>query len=106
MDPNIFATVGALAVAVLFAEEFIDRFWNLDGTASQVRTVVLGFAFGLVGAYFDLGMFAPEAGLICSYGDVVCGLAIGGYAAILANLVFLTPLAKAILELLKIRPKE
>lgn len=100
-----FATLGAIAALIMVIEELIDRVWNLDGVFSQIRTIIIGLILGVAGAYLDLGMFAdPECCIGIS--DLWCGLAIGFAAAVGSNVVFLTPLAKAILEILKIRPKE
>lgn len=100
-----FTTITSIAAMIMVLEELIDRFWNLDGTLSQIRTLGIGAIIGEIGAYFNLGMFNDPL----VYGNnawYICGFAVGVFAAITANLVFLTPLAKAILELLKIRPKE
>lgn len=99
-----FTTVTAIATMILFFEEAIDRFWNLDGVASQVRTLGIGVLIGEIGAYFNLGMFSDPL-VVGSNVWYVSGLAVGIFSTITANLAFLTPLAKAILELLKIRPK-
>ena len=100
----VFSTLSALAGGVLVLEELVDRFWNLDGISSQVRTLVLGVALGEIGAGFSFGMFADVT--VCgSQVWYVCGAAIGFTGGCIANFAFLTPLAKWVLELLKIRPK-
>jgi len=100
----IFATLASIAIAVSTCEEWIDRVWNLDGAAAQIRTLALGVVLGFGGAMLDWGMFADPA--TCgNRPDIICGPIIGFAAALGANFAFTTPLLKVLLELLKIRAK-
>lgn len=100
-----FETLAILSATVLGLEEFIDKFWNLDGLASQIRTVVLGAASSTLAAWLGWGMFGDPA--VCGGNPFyVCGPLIGLVATIGANMAFNAgPLVPKVLESLKLRPK-
>lgn len=101
----LFQTLGAMVAGIVAVAELVDKFWNLDGVASQVRSLAIGILLGVVGAGFQLGMFADPTVL----GDVAWylgGGAIGLGAGFMANWAFATPVVLKLLELLKLRPKQ
>ena len=100
---DFFNTIAGLAAFILVAEEWIDRVWNLDGIASQVRTWFVGAILGNVGAYFKIGLFVDL--LLGGQAWYVVGSVVGILCAIGGNVIFQTPAVKAILEALKIRAK-
>lgn len=105
---NGFASLGGLTALVIVLAELVDRFWKLDGLVSNVRAVVIGIILGEIGALFHLGMFADpaiaaEAGTFAAWYWV--GLFVGLQAGLQGSLLFMLPIAKAILEAIKIRPK-
>lgn len=101
---NIFENLAAMTAGVVVIAEFVDRFWHLEDWTSQLRAIVLGLALGELGAFFSLGMFADPQ-VIGSNPPWLAGGLIGLVAGLVGNWAFATPLAKMILEALKIRPK-
>lgn len=100
---NAFTTLTAMVTGIIFVAEIIDRLWNLDGTASSIRQVVIGILFGVAGAGLKLGMFADPyifTSMAWYMGGAIIGLAAGAMAA--WSFVSM-PIVKFILELLKIR---
>jgi len=100
---EIFVNIAVLISAVLALSEFVDKFWDLEGVASQARSLVIGALVGTLGAYLDLGMFADPT-VIGAQPDYISGPVIGLGAALMANWSFTTPFVQYLLELLKLRP--
>jgi hypothetical protein len=106
---EVFASVGAMSAAVIVISEAIEKIgWKLQGLASNLRALAVGIALGAIGAGFGLGMFADPAVL----GDAgplsawyIGGPLVGIMAGLVGNLLFLLPVVKTVLELLKLRPK-
>lgn len=99
-----FESIAALVAFVLIVSEWIDKAWNLDGTASQIRSFIIALLASTAGSYFNVGLFAaPETG---TFGWYYEGPIVGAYVGIICNWAFLTPAAKSILELIRVRPKE
>ena len=100
-------TLAVIWASTIAISEFVDKFWDLDGVAAQIRTWAIGIVLGAAGGIFGLGMFADPA--VCGEAAmpaVLCGAIVGLVAAILANFAFLLPVVKWVLEKVKIRPKE
>ena len=98
-------TLAVIWASTIAISELVDRYWDLEGTAAQVRTWVIGVLLGAVGGIFKFGMFAnPE---VCGTVEpILCGALVGLTAAIAANFTFLLPVVKWLLEKVKIRPVE
>lgn len=102
---TMFQSVALMAAAVVVISEFVDRFWKLQDWKSQLRSLGIGLAIGEIGAGFSLGMFADPTVIGTNPWWLAGGL-IGILAGLTGNWTFATPLVKALLELLKIRPKQ
>ena len=97
-------TFAGLMAAVLMLEEVVDRVWDLNGVASQVRSIVIGILGATVLAFFNLFMFADPA--MCGGNPwYVCGPLVGAGAGLAANFAFLLPAVRGVLEGIGIRPK-
>ena len=90
-----FASPAALVPLIVLVGEFVDKYWDLDGTAAYIRTAVLAVLLGLVGLLFNIGYMADVGGVEIVYNLVVLILASTG--------LFAVPFLKQILEFLKIR---
>ena len=70
-----FASPEALIPLVVLLGEFIDKYWDLDGTAAYIRTAVLAVLLGLAGLFLNIGYMADIEGLAIVYNLVVLILA-------------------------------
>jgi len=99
----IFAGMAAMTGAVVALAEFIDKFWDLEGTAAQLRSLAIGILLGMAGAGFHLGMFADP-----SWQGGQAWYVVGGATGILSGLVgnwtFATPFIQWLLGVLHISP--
>lgn len=106
---DLFASVGAMSAAVIVISELLEKIgWKMQGLVSNIRALVVGVILGGVGAGLHLGMFADpavlgEAGWASAW--YVGGPLVGIMAGLAGNLLFMLPAVKAVLEMLKLRPK-
>lgn len=102
-DLDLYTFVGLMA-AVLVLEELVDRVWDLNGVASQVRSIVIGIVGTTALAAAHLFMFSDPA-VYGTHEWYVAGPLIGLGAGLASNFAFLLPAVRAILESLGIRPR-
>lgn len=95
-------TLGGLWALVIVVSETVDRFTKLDGKAALIQSWVVGIVLAIAAAYFNVGMFAEE-GLLPFYYE---GAIVGFIMALVANGTFKVNVAKAVLEKIKVRPKD
>lgn len=109
---NIGSIIG-VAVLINAFEEVIDRFWNLDGNAAQIRTWFWGLAFAVLGFYLDAGIFSKDFitealsgsfNILTKIPAIVIALFFGFLSALLSNLGFnKIKYVKILLEILRLR---
>jgi len=92
-----FASPEGLVAFTVLIGEFVDRYWDLDGTAAYIRTAVIAVILGVVGVILDVGYMADIEGIDIAYNLIVLILASTG--------LFAVPFLKQILEFIKIRKK-
>ena len=92
---EFFASPEALVPLVVIVGEFVDRYWDLDGTAAYIRTALLAVILGLAGFLLNIGYMADVGGIYVVYNLIVLVLASTG--------LFAVPFLKQILEFIKIR---
>jgi hypothetical protein len=89
-----FASIPALASAVLLVTQFIKQFWKLAGSGAQYLSWGVSFALAVVGMQFDFGIFNSIAWWV--------GLIYALAAGLIANGLFDWSFIRSILKALKL----
>lgn len=102
--PDELSTIFAVIAVMMLAEEAIDRVWDLNGLAAQIRAISIAVLMSTAGALFGWGMFFDPS--VCgSNAWFICGPLVGLGAGAVGALGFKLEIVRAALELLGIRPK-
>lgn len=104
----VFTSVVGFALTLVAVEEMIDRVWDLNGTASQIRVAVMGILSSTGFAYGGIFLFSvPEA-----YGTLAwyfAGPIVGAVISVMAMFGFdnptIGPLLKGVMEMIGLRPQ-
>lgn len=96
-----FVSIPLLVGLIVVVSEGIDKYWDLEGIKSWIRSWVIAIILCLMGAYFNIGIFADE-GLWPWFAEgPFCGILLG----LAANGLFSIPGVTKVLEFIKVREK-